>query len=174
MRLLLFSFLLSLGTLQLSAQSPDPRIHMDAFLRDAVEHGLKMDAFPRDLAVALSENRELWVGKCPICMPVEQGFRKYATNFHPSVKRRVSAKTIAVLKGEDVVAAKGALQKLVTKYTRKYYKVLGMDKAQRAAMVDKLVQGREQGMNRANGGEDFFCASCDGACSIKPKKKKKQ
>lgn len=129
----------------------------EAFLEQAVYHGAKRDGLSKEFVEILVKDNSLWVGKCPICMNVEDGFREYMAE--------ASGTGIpAPFAGADTQTKKRFLQQMVDDYVQWYFTVLKVTDAERKALEEGMKDGRERGMSLANGGEGFFCASCDGAC----------
>ena len=137
------------------------------FLREATFYGLQKDQFPKDLAAKLLEDRELWVVKCPICDHVKKGFGMYTNGDFKAKKAGSSVQHIKGFSSDDLDDRKIALRNLIDRYVQQYFEVLSMTKDEKLAMQSLLEAGRKDGMNVANGGEGFFCSSCDGACHIK-------
>lgn len=139
----------------------------NVFLNEATFYGLRKDHFPKVVAVSLVEENANWVLKCPICDNVKRGFDKYASGSFAAGKSTLSDVIISQLSSTDDAIRKAALRDLIDRYVQQYYSVLKMTEEQRIDMQSQLEQGRKTGMGVANGGDGFFCSSCDGACHIK-------
>ena len=139
------------------------------FLKEAMYYGLQKDYFPKEAAASLLSEKSNWVGKCPICDNVKNGFDWCIKRNPASGKSKISEPFHTQLTSSDEAIRKIALRDLVDRYIQQYYVVLDMTEGQRKNMVLQLEEGRKTGMERANGGEGFFCSSCDGACHINDK-----
>ncbi len=137
------------------------------FLKEAVFYGLQKDNFPKEIVVNLERENSNWVGKCPICDNVKRGFKLYTNANRENGRTKIPEEFLAQISNNDEVIRKVALRDLIDRYIQQYYAVLDMSEEQRKNMLLQLEDGRKTGMDRANGGEGFFCSSCDGACHIK-------
>ena len=140
---------------------------MDSFLEGAIFYGLKKDRFPTQVAEKLLDENDNWVGKCPICDNVRHGMRKYLREVKNNEATLISKKEQEEFSSQNSAERRLALKKLVDRYTQAYFSSLDMTEIEYNEMQEKLVEGRKTGMSRANGGEGFFCPSCDGACHVK-------
>ena len=169
---ILMVFVACSGSKQISVISENGHLestktNRNAFLKEATFYGLQKDHFPIDVAHDLVEENSNWVVKCPICDNVKRGFEMYTAQNANAGKTSISKANLSLLKSGDTEVRKIALRDLVDRYVQQYYSVLAMSEKQREDMEQQLKEGRKTGMAVANGGEGFFCASCDGACHIK-------
>ena len=139
----------------------------NVFLKEATFYGLQKDQFPVEIANTLVEEKSIWVVKCPICDNVKRGFQMYTNSNSELRKTKLSDDYIWKLIDQDMIVKKTALRDLIDNYVQQYYSVLKMTKGERQTMQILLEEGREKGMDAANGGAGFFGASCDGACHKK-------
>ncbi len=138
----------------------------NAFLKEAVFYGLQKDHFPKRNTAYLLGQDSIWVVKCPICDNVKRGIWMYGGSDFKPKKSKISKKEFSNLWNGDAAFQKVFLKELVDRYVAQYYSVLEMTEEQRKKMHRQLELGRKDGMSVANGGEGFYCASCDGACRI--------
>lgn len=139
----------------------------NVFLKEATFYGLQKDHFPKEIAGRLEAENANWVPKCPICDNVRGGLNMYAGSSFAAGKSTLSDAVILQLSSTDDGVRKTALRDLIDRYVQQYYSALKMTEEQRKNMQSQLEAGRKTGMGVANGGEGFFCSSCDGACHIK-------
>jgi len=147
---------------------------MEKFLTHATYQGLEKNALSTELVHTLLNDNELWVGKCPICDQVRRGFRLYVKKEQPSATKKLDKKILKGLKGKTFEKRKAALKLLVDKYVQQYFVALDMSEEERKVMEEKLKEGRKTGMERASGGEGFYCSSCDGACHVSTSSEEKE
>jgi predicted DsbA family dithiol-disulfide isomerase len=135
------------------------------FLETAVATGMENEGFPKDLAKAMRNNRQLWIGKCPICDAVQRGINRYV-NSSASISVAVSTEKQLLddLKTNEKETQKLALKKMIDNYVSEHYKRLGMSESEISTMKSKLEADRKRGMRGV--GDNKFCASCDGACDM--------
>ncbi len=166
--LVLLSLLL---TSTASLSQAQENIHMDAFLQEAIYQGLIRDAFPVALAEKITESEQrFFVVKCPICMPVERGFKQYIRAGKITGKRSKTPKIILMgLKSEDRNIKLNAFAALTKQYTKRHLKKLKLKKTAKEALQEALLDARKQGMERKSDSFGTFCPSCDGVCDM-PKK----
>lgn len=135
------------------------------FLETAVSSGMESEGFPKDLAKAMKNNYQLWIGKCPICDAVKRGIGDYLNSSERNSATISTEKQILDdLKTDDKETQKLALKKLIDNYVSKHYKRLEMTESEISTMKTELEAGRKQGMRGV--GDNKFCASCDGACDM--------
>ncbi|HYG15163.1 MAG TPA: hypothetical protein VEC12_05370 [Bacteroidia bacterium] len=144
----------------------DPKADFKVFIREAVKSGLDENNVPESVVSRLIDNNKLWVAKCPICDNVKAGLKSRLNHERNQDTTNVvlSPGELANLSSPNDSVAKAALKDLVDVFVQRYYAELGMTEAEIAAMEEQLLGGRKQGMGLAGGDEDFYCASCDGAC----------
>lgn len=147
------------------------KVNMDEFLEVAIYQGLMKDAFPTKLMdVILSGNERFFVAKCPICMPVERGFRRYSRKeSRTSSRSKVPKNILRALQSEDRNTKLKAFSALTNRYTKKYLKKMKLKKSQKQALHLELMEARKTGMERKSESFGDFCPSCDGVCDM-PKK----
>lgn len=144
----------------------DPKTDFKQFLREAVKSGLDENNVPDSVVRKLLNNNKLWVGKCPICDNVKAGLklRLNRENDRDTTNLVLAEEELVNLCSSNDSIAKAALKDMVDVFVQRYYTELEMTEAEITAMDEQLTAGRKQGMAVAGGDEDFYCASCDGAC----------
>ena len=169
MKPIILSFLVCTFFFNTSVFSQNMEIEMDDFLKDAITYGLEKDKFPKNLVKDILENSgEYFVGKCPICTPVERGFRNYKNNENTDAgKNKLEKSLLKQFKSQDKTARHEALKIIINKYVSQYYQVKNMNEEEMARMDGLLEEGRKTGMERKKDSFGNFCPSCDGACRIK-------
>ncbi len=142
-------------------------LSMDQFLKEAILEGMKAEAFPLNHARWIVENQDVFfVGKCPICRPVESAIRDYIAAYVQKNSNTPNEIIDGLVKGskED---KQTAFSKIVSRYVDRYFKETGMNEREITDMQTKLEEGRKLGMNLKSGSFGPFCPSCDGACRVK-------
>lgn len=152
-------------------QAKARKIESGEFLRKAVTEGLKADGADRALVKAcITDERNLFVRKCPICEPVRQGFAAYGNDPAP-VQGKGFPKDIADdLKNPDRLVQLKAVERLVDRYVSRHYERLKMSAEERQAMQAALADGKKEGMKMKELGSPTFgdfCPSCNGAAKAK-------
>ena len=136
------------------------------FLHGAVSYGLRMDAFPKDLAQHIVTNgNDFFVGKCNICTPTRSAFNQYLQENPGNETSKVPAEIAEGLQSEDGKKRREAFRSLMNRYSTAHYKRLNMSEAGVKRMEDMLAEDRKRGMG-LKPTEFGFCPSCDGACGV--------
>lgn len=137
---LLLTSLLLLLFFTVSSQAQNRKIGMEEFLQGAIMTGLKKDVFPLDLCKFILDNREKYfVGKCPICSPVEYAFNAYKSLGQQKGKCKINNKQSQLLQSKDQLTRHLAFQKLINGYVLQQYKNLKMSKEEIIQMEEQLA-----------------------------------
>ena len=136
------------------------------FLRKAVVEGLKEDGADRVFVKeCITDRRELFVMKCPICEPVRQGFAEYAKAV-PTAGKGIPKDIVDDLKNPARQTQLKALERLVDRYVSRHYDRLKMSAEDRQKMQAEMEARKKDGMKMKElGSPNFgdFCPSCNGA-----------
>jgi hypothetical protein len=148
------------------AQEAD--MNPNSFLRTAIETGLRQDKFPLEMVQKILDNQPIFfVGKCPICTPVKQGFADYARTKTTFKKTKTPQTILENLASADKTTQQIGLRELVERYTSKAFQKLDASPEIKAKLKQDLEKDRKIGMGRKSDSFGDFCPSCDGTC--KPK-----
>ncbi len=142
-------------------------VSMVEFLKQAMLEGMKAEAFPLNHARWIVENQDVFfVGKCPICKPVESAIRSYLNVYEQKTSTIPNEIIDGLVKGSKEDKQK-AFSQIVNRYVDRYFVESGMNEREITAMKNKLEEGRKSGMNVKSASFGPFCPSCDGACKVK-------
>jgi hypothetical protein len=154
-------------TVQGKRQSVVKSKSMEEFLEEAMLKGMQADGFPQNHARWIAENTDVFfVGKCPICMPVERGIRKYLDSYVQKTST-VPAELLDGLALGDKEKKQKTFSNLVNRYVERYFEELAMNAREKTDMLSQLEAARKVGMERKTASFGTFCPSCDGACKKK-------
>ena len=109
---LVLLFLTASCSLCFSQSDPDPYTDMDVFLSQGISDGLLADNFPKKVAQKILDTNELWIGKCPICDNVRNGFHTYINNEDKKKKRHTKNKS----KQSGTAAKQGLVEAIELEY----------------------------------------------------------
>lgn len=143
-----------------------PKIDAQNFVTNAVFEGLSQDKFPVALAERIMQNGNVFfVTKCPICMPTQEGFRKYLKIKTKFSKTKTPKKILQGFDSPDKTIQQTALRDLMERYVSKAYKKSNASKESLEALKITLEENRKTGMKRKKDSFGNFCPSCEGTCA---------
>jgi len=154
-------------TVQGKRQSVVKSTSMDDFLEEAMLKGMQAEGFPQNHARWIVENSDIFfVGKCPICMPIERGIRKYLEGYVQKTAS-IPSELLDGLALGDKESKQKTFSNLVNRYVERYFETLAMNAREKTDMLSQLEAARKVGMELKLANFGPFCPSCDGACKKK-------
>lgn len=138
------------------------------FLTMAVVEGLYVDgANPETVRLLAQDKWQIFVPKCPICMPVRHAFEIAAAapppDMYDSRGNGLPAEIEAQLNAKELPTRKKGLEALVKRYVERRFALVKMTDVEQARMRRLLEEGRKSGTSMMNPAPGDFCPSCDGA-----------
>lgn len=138
------------------------------FLTMAVFEGLWEDGIQADLLQALAkDNFQLFVPKCPICLPVRHAFQILAAAPPPQIYDSrgpgLPPAIEAHLRAADLPTRKKGLMALVDRYVERRFERVKMTEEEKGRLKRLIQEGRKLGTSLMNPKAGDFCPSCEGA-----------
>jgi hypothetical protein len=149
----------------------DEKTELSPFVENAVLQGLTAEQFPRGVAKEMLDNSDYWVGKCPICGPVQDGFTAYLASAPDESAESEAPRGVMEEFGDDDgndADKRSMLQEMIDRYVTAHYTRLEMTVEESSAMQELLVGGRKRGMSLVQGTPGYTCPSCEGAADAIP------
>jgi len=139
------------------------------FITFAVFEGLFEDGAEADVVEAVSNDnfKQLFIPKCPLCLPVLHAFRVMAAAPKPLLfdgrGKGLPKEVLNALRSADLSARKKGLEALVKRYVDRRFERLKMSDEEQTRLRGLMEAGRKKamGFNTLQPGD--FCPSCDGA-----------
>lgn len=154
----------------LTAQWRDSDKSARIFLTLAVKRGLYLDGIGSRLAMDIHDERggRLWVGKCPICGPVQDAFRVHAgfvqaDNLGHNLAGAALHPIAEALDANQEVRHR-ALGQAVNRWVKDATRAFEVSDADQKRLQQELAGDRKQGMS-LKPDAFMYCPSCDGATS---------